>query len=241
MQSRRPRRSSFVIMALAAATLAGQAVAQPAAPAAPAPAPIPLPPLFLSEGFHRDHPSHAQAAIELSNVASPNLELKVYGPDAKDLTISGMGVPNDLINLWSGMTTEPTAATLRDKANYVDLSGRAKIRWVVRTSGFHVVRPVLKLADGTLLVGDRGDASPMLFNEIEFSIADLRWVKLDPERVVTRGGSGKTGQAAIWYENPDLTKVDEVGFVDLMPGSGHGVGGYVNVAHIEVYGVPVKR
>jgi hypothetical protein len=36
-------------------------------------------------------------------------------------------------------------------------------------------------------------------------------------------------------------KVDEVGFADLIPGSGHGAGGYVNVASFEVYGRPVKR
>jgi hypothetical protein len=231
----------LLLSSLAIPFAVASAAPSQAAEAAAAAAPNPLPPVFLDEGFRRAVPSHAQAAIEPSNVASPNLELKVYGLDAKDLTISGMGVPGDLINLWSGMTTEPTAATLRDKANYVDLSGRAKIRWTVRTSGFHEVRPVIRLADGTLLVGDHGDSSPTLFNETEFAIAELRWVKLDPERVVTRGGSGKTGTAARWYENPDLTRVDEVGFVDLMPGSGHGQGGYVNVAHIEVYGVPVKR
>ena len=42
-------------------------------------------------------------------------------------------------------------------------------------------------------------------------------------------------------EAVDLSKVDEVGFADLMPGSGHGAGGYVNVASFEVYGKPVKR
>jgi hypothetical protein len=57
-------------------------------------------------------------------------------------------------------------------------------------------------------------------------------MKLDPERVVTVGN---------WIEHPDLKKVDEVGFADLMPGSGHGPGGYVNVGRIEVYGTPVKR
>jgi hypothetical protein len=32
-----------------------------------------------------------------------------------------------------------------------------------------------------------------------------------------------------------------VGFLDLMPGSGHGPGGWINVANIEIYGKPVKR
>ena len=40
---------------------------------------------------------------------------------------------------------------------------------------------------------------------------------------------------------PDLSKVDSVGFADLMPGSGHGPGGYINIGRIEVYGNPVKR
>jgi len=45
----------------------------------------------------------------------------------------------------------------------------------------------------------------------------------------------------LWVDHPDLSRVDEVGFADLMPGSGHGNGGYVNVAKIEVFGKPVKR
>lgn len=35
-----------------------------------------------------------------------------------------------------------------DTLSNVDLSGLARIRWVTRVSGFHVVRPVLRLADG---------------------------------------------------------------------------------------------
>jgi len=39
----------------------------------------------------------------------------------------------------------------------------------------------------------------------------------------------------------DLSKVDEIGFADLSPGSGHGDGGYSDVSWIEVYGKPVPR
>ena len=60
----------------------------------------------------------------------------------------------------------------------------------------------------------------------------MRWLKLDIERVVTVGS---------WVEHPDLSKVDEIGFADLMPGSGHGAGGYVNVGRIEIYGKAVAR
>jgi hypothetical protein len=44
-----------------------------------------------------------------------------------------------------------------------------------------------------------------------------------------------------WADAPDLSKVDEVGFVDLIPGSGDGSGGHVNVASFELYGTPVKE
>jgi hypothetical protein len=55
---------------------------------------------------------------------------------------------------------------------------------------------------------------------------------LDIEKMQTKGN---------FVEKPDLSKVDEVGFTDLMPGSGHGPGGWSDVAQIEVYGKPVKR
>ena len=49
------------------------------------------------------------------------------------------------------------------------------------------------------------------------------------------------GALGRWVEKPDLSRVDEIGFADLMPGSGHGWGGFVNVGRIDVYGTPVKR
>jgi hypothetical protein len=147
------------------------------------------------------------------------------------------GAPTDPPNLWTGVCQTPVAATLRHKRSFVDLTGRARIRWVTRTSGFHVVRPVVKLADGTWLVGDSADgghsANSTLFLDSEMAIANVRWLPLDIARVVTRGQN--------WVEKPDLTRVDEVGFADLHPGSGHGWGGFVNVARIEVYGRPVPR
>jgi hypothetical protein len=94
------------------------------------------------------------------------------------------------------------------------------------------VRPVIRLADGTWLVGDQATGPSVDFNVADVSIAGVRWMKLDIARVVAVGD---------WVDRPNLTKVDEVGFADLMPGSGHGPGGYVNVGRIEVYGKPVKR
>jgi hypothetical protein len=60
-------------------------------------------------------------------------------------------------------------------------------------------------------------------------------------RAATVGVYGPVADTAAWFPTPDLTKVDEVGFADLMPGSGHGSGGWVNVTHLEVYGKAVPR
>jgi hypothetical protein len=147
------------------------------------------------------------------------------------------GAPTDPPNLWTGVCQTAVAATLRHKDSFVNLTGPgARIKWVTRTSGFHVVRPVLKLSDGTFVVGDYAEGAPsansQLFVESEFALANVRWLPLDIARVVTRGDK---------WAQPDLSKVDEVGFADLHPGSGHGWGGFVNVSRIEVYGSPVKR
>lgn len=201
-----------------------------------------MPPLFLEEDWTRPANAKGQVPVTAENVSNPNLALKVYGLDAKNLTISGAaGNPTGPLNLWTGLCTAPVAATLRDKNNYVDLTGLAKVRWITRASGFHVVRPVVKLADGTMLVGDHADSSTTTFLENEFAFTGLRWIKLDPERVVTTGVYGPVGEASSWVDHPDLSKVDEVGFADLMPGTGHGSGGWVNVGRFEVYGKAVKR
>lgn len=196
------------------------------------------PPLFFSEAWKAlstPPDDHGAWPASQAGVASHDLELKLYGPSAKDIQLVAVRGSTDLypLNLWTGTTTSPSAATLRDRNRFVDLSNPlAKIRWVVRTSGFHQIRPVVRLADGTWLVGDHTTGPAVDFNESDVSIAGVRWLKLDIDRVVAIG---------TWIEHPDLTKVDEVGFADLMPGSGHGPGGYVNVGRIEVFGDAIKR
>ena len=197
------------------------------------------PPLFFSESW-KSLPTppddHNAWPVSPQGVATPSLELVLLGTTAKEIQLvaAGRGGSNTVpANLWTGTTTTPSAAALRDRNNFVNLSAPlAKIRWVIRTSGFHQAWPLVKLADGTWLVGDRPSGLQADFNESEITPTDLRWLKLDPERVVTVG---------TWIEKPDLSKVDAVGFADLMPGSGHGAGGYINVGRIEVYGAPVKR
>jgi hypothetical protein len=190
------------------------------------------PPLFFREEWKQiagggEHPVTANAP------ANPSLEMKLYGASAKEIQLTGAaGDENNPIHLWTGLVEGPTAVTLRDKANYADLTGLARIRWLIKVSGFHQVHPIVKLANGTWLVGDHADGSIADWHEHEFSLNEVRWLRLDIEKVVAKGN---------WVDKPDLSRVDEIGFSDLMPGSGHGPGGWSDVAWIEVYGKPVKR
>jgi len=223
----------LILLSIACSAFAQQA-GQGGANAAPAERrPPAAAPLFFREdwkpvaGLPTEHPVN-QAAV-----ANPNLELKLYGPASKD--IQENGVLNNEANpmhVWTGLCEGPCSLTFRDKNNYVDLTGGAKIRWNIKVSGFHKVYPLLKLADGTFLLGDHGDGTVTAYHPYEFSIGDVRWIKMDMNKVYTRGNL---------LDKVDLSKVDEVGFVDLMPGSGHGDGGYVDVGSVEVYGKPVKR
>jgi len=221
--------------------MAGGAIAQTAARPTVAP-------LFLKVDWVRPA-SQTDTKVRYlpvqENVGDRNVEIKYYGKAAKQILTTG--APGNEITpygVWTGTAEGPFAITFKLKSGeYADLTGLANIRWSTKTSGFHVVRPVLKLASGTMLVGDIGFASVPKLTLSEFSLSNIRWVRLDPERVVTlnSGPAAANPNNEIWAPNPDLSKVEEIGFADLMPGSGHGTGGYIQLGNIEVYGKKVPR
>ena len=178
------------------------------------------------------------------NIQDPNVIMTFYGKAARQILTTG--APASTVTpygVWTGTAEGPLAVTFKLKDSYLDMTGLANIHWFTKTSGFHAIRPVVKLANGNLLVGDLTFESMAKLSLHEFSLLNIRWVKLDPERVVTVppgpvSGNPNTG---IWVANPDLSKIDEIGFTDLMPGSGHGQGGYIQLGGIEVYGKTVPR
>ncbi|HXD75211.1 MAG TPA: hypothetical protein VN628_15790 [Vicinamibacterales bacterium] len=221
--------TSLIVLGMAGGALAQEGRAEGRGRGA---GPARRPGLFLKEEWGQtekggEHPTGPES------VTSPNLELKLYGPTGKEVLLTGAkGDDNNPIHLWTGMCTTPCAIALRDKNNMADLTGLARIRWVTKMSGLHQVHPIVKLADGTWLVGDKGDGSVADWQTSEINFNELKWLRLDIEKVVTKG---------TFVANPDLSKVDEIGYVDLMPGSGHGAGGWSDVGAIEVYANAVKR
>jgi hypothetical protein len=234
------QRRSSLTMAMAAFALAvSGAFAQSPSPqgrgaaaAAQAPAARSRPPLLFKEEWKL--PPHEGAANDENRrvtpavVTNPRLELKLYGPDSKAVAA---WEHEGRVDLWTGMATSPVAVTLRDRSNYIDLTGLARLRWIVRTSSLHSLHPVVKLADGTLLVGDRGVSTEGDFIQTEVAFSGMRWFRLDPVKVVTTSE----------VRNPDLSRVDEIGFADLAPGGGHGQAGWTNLSAVELYANPVAR
>jgi len=179
--------------------------------------------------FTAQEPEHP---VGQGDVGNPNLEVHVYGD--KGGTRIADQTYNNAIYAMTLLCTSNCAITLSDKKNDVDLSGLATIRWRTRVSGFHFLHPILKLADGTWLVGDKATGFSTDWIESEIELVDVRWRRLDIDTVV-ENRDGK------WVDYPDLHHVEEIGFTDLMRGAGHGSGGGSRVDWIEVYGKPVPR
>jgi len=231
--------AGFLIVFLFASSALAKQPGQGAAPPAKAPQKVQRPPLFFREDWKLD-PSVPNPTPELEHVvgqgkdlSNPNLELKLYGD--KNGPVVVFQANDDITFVMTLLCTSSCAVGLHDKTNNVDLSGPlAKLRWRTKENGFHFVRPIVKLADGTWLVGDQAVGYSTDWVESEISFVDVRWRNLDIENVV-EARDGK------WVDNPDLSKVEEIGFADLMRGSGHGAGGGSRVDWIEVYGKPVPR
>jgi hypothetical protein len=192
------------------------------------------PPLFFREEWKR-MPKDEEHPLTQTDLVNQDLEVKTYGDQTGILEVQHSRPVGEPTMAWTGLCKANCALALRDKNNYVDLTGYAKIKWQNKQSGFHLLRPIIKLADGTWLVGDHADADSVDWRVSEMTVPDIRWRKLDINQV-TEANNG-----AIWIDHPDLTKVDEIGFTDLMRGTGHGGGGASRVAWIEVYGNPVPR
>lgn len=184
-------------------------------------------PLFFKETWK---PSHENVKLTQDFVLNPDLVLSTYGTGDEGFGVTDEGGP---AHIWSGNCASSCVLALSHKDSFVDLSGRkARVRWYTKTSGFHQIRPVLRLADGTWLIGDHVDATTYDYHVSEFYLAEVRWLSLEMPAVRTHGSL---------TSDVDLGKVDAIGFADLTPGSGHGLGGFSDVAWIEVYGTPVPR
>jgi hypothetical protein len=202
------------------------------APNTQKPGMTPRPPLLYGETWklppYKGEQTDENMRVTPAVVTNPNVEVKLYGPDAKVIRAA---VHEERFDLWNGMTASPSAVTLRDRRNFVNLTDAARLRWIVRTNAIHSLHPVVKLADGRLIVGDRTITTDGEFLSVEVAFSGMRWYGLDPAKVIV----------LTEVVNPDLSKVDEVGLAMLSPGGGHGIAGSANLSNVELFAYAVPR
>jgi hypothetical protein len=181
-----------------------------------------LPALFFREDWKESPP---QTPITQDHVAHPDLVLTCHGPGQAQVRKSHHDQPaDDPYYVWSGEAESNWAVSLRHRSFAVDLTGPARIRWRSKQTGFRSLRIVLKLGNGTWVVGDAADGETSDWHVREFALADVRWRVLDIDTVVEGRGLPET----------DLSRVLEVGFTDLMRGGRTPASSRLD--WIEVYG-----
>ena len=185
------------------------------------------PSLFFREDFVE---ISAATPVTQEHIVNKILILGLYGPGCDSIKKSHHDTPaDDPYYIWSGLCLGNWAVTLKNTKSYVDLTGYAKILWRSKQAGLRCVHLVLKLADGTWLVSTQGDCISKDWRINEFNIMDLNWYTLNIKSVIEIKP----------IKDPDLSKVDEIGFTDLMPGGGSD--SCSRLDWIEVYGKAVSR
>jgi hypothetical protein len=185
------------------------------------------PPLFYREDFKE---TPAATPITQDHLTGSKLALALYGPGKDGMKKSHHDAPaDDPFYIWDGTCSGNCAATLRDKTAYADLRGLAKIRWRTEQTGFRRLHVIVKLAGGSWLISDLAEGASSDWRESEIAIRDVRWLQLDIRNLA----EGKP------VENPDLSRVDEIGWTTLMTGGGTPASSRVD--WIEVYARAVPR
>jgi hypothetical protein len=175
------------------------------------------------------------------NLGNQHLTLHLYG-NANEIRKT-MHPADDYT--YTGETTTNWAITVSDKAAYWDLSGNAKIRLKTQNSGYRFLHVVIRTADGKYFASEEGSPESSSWIERDYVFSELHWRNLlmtdtptnainrrqpDPKRVPIVPTSRAT---------PDLSKVDEVGFSDLMEGGW--IPATSRVAFFDLYGQAVPR
>lgn len=172
----------------------------------------------------------AEIPVTQQHVNHPDLLLQLYGPGKDSIKKSHHEKPvDDPYYIWSGLCTGNWALSLKHRAKDVDLSRYGKIRWRTKQIGFRQLHLMVKLAGGNWLVSRQSAGYSGDWMVGELIVEDLEWYGLDIETITELKP----------VTDPDLTRIREVGFTDLMPGGKSNACSRLD--WIEVYGYLVER
>jgi hypothetical protein len=187
--------------------------------------------LFFKEDWNNLPPYDIMTpyTVSQSDVMNPELIQRLYGVGQDSIKKRHHGTDKDPFYIFSGFCDGNWALSLSHKFYYADLSGNANIRCRMMNSGFRELHVIIKLADGTWLLSDQAEGASSVWKIHDYIIKDIKWSLLDIKTIVEGNR----------VDNPDLRKVDEIGFTDLMNGGRSAACSRVD--WIEVYANSVKR
>ena len=175
------------------------------------------------------------------NLGNKNLTLHIYGN--ADHIRKAMHPQDDYT--YTGETITNWAITVSDKSSMWDFSGTAKIRLKTQNTGYRFTHIVIKTADGKYYASEEGSPESSVWIEREYVFSDLHWRNLLMTDTPTNASNRRQPDPKLVpiiptsKATPDLTKVDEVGFSDLMPGGW--IPATTRVASFDVYGKALAR
>ncbi len=152
------------------------------------------------------------------NLGNKNLKLHLYGDTG--------GIRKTFHEIedytYTGETRNNWMITVSDPANFYDLTLPGKVMLRTRNTGFRLTHIVIKTADGRYFVSEEGSGESRAWMNRDYILADLHWRSLTMVDTLNNARRPAAPDRAVivaaGVATPDLSKVDEIGFTDLMPG-----------------------
>lgn len=158
--------------------------------------------------------------ITADHLTNRDLTLRLYG-DVNSIRKSAHPTEN---YIYTGEAVTNWGLTLGDPEATWNLSRNGMIMLKTRNSGFRRTHIMLKTADGSWYVSEEGNPESNFWIEREYILENLHWRNLmmidQPTNASNRREPIEGRQPIIPTSvgTPDLTRVVEIGFTDLMPG-----------------------
>jgi hypothetical protein len=157
--------------------------------------------------------------MKQENLGNPNLRLHLYG----DLAGIRKTAHTTEDYTYTGETRNNWMITVSDPTSYFDLRLPGKVMLRTRNTGYRQTHIAIRTADGKYYVSEEGSGESTAWMNRDYILADLHWRSLTMDDTPSGAGPRKAEAdraviVAAGIATPDLSKIDEIGFTDLMPG-----------------------
>jgi hypothetical protein len=176
---------------------------------------VPKAPLLFREGWNSQPIAQP---ITQNHLGNQHLALHLYG-DSANIRKSNH---EPYYYTYTGETRSNWALTVSDKTRYMNFLPLGRLRLDSKQSGLRALHIVIRTADGGYYVSEEGAGETVDWVTTEWHLRDLHWRTLivDLPSTPARWGGAPKVQPVVPSApaQPDLRRVDEIGFSDLMPG-----------------------